>query len=307
MSDRPETIAGVADVDCTGRRALVTGSTNGIGRAVALALGRLGADVIVHGRDREAGEAAVADLAETPGTGRFVRADFADVADVRDLAATVRDETDDLDLLVNNAGGLFRDGRLTEIGVEYTFHVNHLSPYLLTAELLDHLADDARVVTTASAAHRGASLDLDRVTEPDGGGGAYAHSKLANVLFAAELARRLDAAGRAVTSNSLHPGSIPGSGFTRFLPGPLSRAADALSVLPGVASVADGAAEVLVPAVSPRTADVSGRYFGGLEPTTPSAAARDRDAAGRLWTQSAELLDVEEPLAEYGTERVEGS
>jgi len=307
MSDRPEAIAGVADVDCTGTRALVTGSTNGIGRAAALALGRLGADVIVHGRDAEAGQAVVEDLSETPGTGQFVRADFASVEEVRALAETVREATDELDLLVNNAGGLFREGRLTELGVEYTFHVNHLSPYLLTAELLDHLADDARVVTTASAAHQGSTLDLDRVTDPDGGGGAYAHSKLANVLFAAELARRLAAAGSEVTSNSLHPGSIPGSGFTRFLPGPLSRAAGALSVLPGVASVAEGAAEILVPAVSPRTADVSGRYFGGLEPTTPSEAARDRDAARRLWTRSAELLDIEAPLSEDGAERVEQS
>ncbi len=304
MSDRPEEIAGVADVDCTGTQALITGSTNGIGRAAALALGRLGADVIVHGRDAEAGEAVVAELSETPGTGQFVSADFADVDEVRALAETVRAETDDLDLLVNNAGGLFRDGRLTDLGVDYTFHVNHLSPYLLTAELLDHLTDDGRVVTTASAAHRGASLDLDRVTAPDGGGGAYAHSKLANVLFASELARRLEAAGRDVTSNSLHPGSIPGSGFTRFLPGPLSKAADALTVVPGVASVADGAAEVLVPAVSPRTAEVSGRYFGGLEPTTPSKAARDPDAARRLWTGSADLLDIEAPLSEDDDKRV---
>ena len=304
MSDRPEAIAGVADVDCTGTRALVTGSTNGIGRAAALALGRLGADVIVHGRDTEAGQSVVEELSATRGSGQFVSADYADVADVQALAETVRTETDELDLLVNNAGGLFREGRLTDIGVDYTFHVNHLSPYLLTAELLDHLASDARVVTTASAAHRGASLDLDRVTTPDGGGGAYAHSKLANILFGAELARRLETAGRAVTSNSLHPGSIPGSGFTRFLPGPLSKAAGALSAVPGVASVADGAAEILVPAVSPRTADVSGRYFGGLEPTSPSSAARDSDAAGRLWTRSAELLDIEEPLSEGGAEHI---
>ncbi|PSQ38803.1 daunorubicin C-13 ketoreductase [Halobacteriales archaeon SW_12_71_31] len=304
MSDRPEETAGVTDVDCTGTTALVTGSTNGIGRAAALALGRLGAHVVVHGRDTEAGEAVVAELSRTPGSGTFVRADFADTDDVRALAETVRRETDGLDLLVNNAGGLFREGRLTDVGVDYTFHVNHLSPYLLTAELLDHLASGARVVTTASAAHQGSTLDLERVTRPDGGGGAYGHSKLANVLFSAELARRLDAAGRAVTANSLHPGAIPGSGFTRFLPGPLSRAADALSFVPGAASVADGAAEVLFVGVSPRTADVTGRYFSDLSPSTPSEAARDRDAARRLWSRSAELLGVEEPLSEYGDRSV---
>jgi hypothetical protein len=303
MSDTPESIAGVAGGDCTGQQALVTGSTSGIGRAAALALGRLGADVVVHGRDPEAGAAVVEELRSTRGSGEFFRADFAEVEAVRDLAASVRSATDELDLLVNNAGGLFREGRLTGIGVEYTFHVNHLSPYLLTAELLDHLAPEARVVTTASAAHRATGLDLDRVTRPEGGSGAYGHSKLANVLFAAELARRLDAAGRAITSNSLHPGTIPGSGFTRFLPEPVSRVAGAFGFVPGVASVAEGAAEVLVPAVSPRTADVTGRYFGDLEPTTPSDAAQDRDAARRLWERSATLLEIDEPLAEFGGQR----
>jgi NAD(P)-dependent dehydrogenase (short-subunit alcohol dehydrogenase family) len=299
MSEPPEVIAGVADVDCTGMRALVTGSTSGIGRAAALALGRLGADVIVHGRDEAAGAAVVDDLAAAGADATFVAADFADVASVRDLAATVRAETDGLDLLCHNAGGLFREGRLTDLGVERTFHVNHLAPFLLTADLLDHLRAGARVVTTASAAHKGASLDLDRVRRVDSHSGtwAYGHSKLANVLFGAELARRLDADGRDITSNSFHPGAIPGSGFSRFLPGPLPRLVGALDAVPGVTSVDEGAAELLFVAVSPRTADVSGRYFSGQQPTLPSAAARDTDAARRLWTASADVLGIDEPLA----------
>ena len=299
MTDRPELIADVADVDCTGRTALVTGSTSGIGRVAAEALGRLGADVFVHGRNEEAGRAVAATIeaSHPAATGRFLRTDFADVGAVRDLAATVTEETDELDLLFNNAGGLFREGRLTDLGVEYTFHVNHLAPYLLTTELLGHLAPDARVVTTASAAHQGATLDLDRITEPDAGMGAYSHSKLANVLFAAELARRLEAAGRDVISNSLHPGAIPGSGFTRFLPGPVSRLTGALGALPMVASVEDGAAELLAVGLSPRLADISGRYFADQSPATPSQAAQDPEAARRLWARSAELLEIEEPLA----------
>jgi NAD(P)-dependent dehydrogenase (short-subunit alcohol dehydrogenase family) len=299
MARHPEVIAGVEDVDRTGVQALVTGSTSGIGRAAALALGRLGADVIVHGRDREAGAAVVDELEATGSRGRFVRADFADPDSVRELAASVRRETDELDLLINNAGGLFREGRLTDLGVEYTFHVNHLSPYLLTAELLDHLADGGRVVTTASAAHRGTELDLHRTrtVEEYSATWAYSHSKLANVLFANELAARLDAADRNVVSNSVHPGAIPGSGFSRFLPGPLPRVLQALDALPVVTSVADGAAELLVPAVSPRTADVSGRYFADRRPTRPSRAAEDTTAARRLWEASAELLDVEPPLS----------
>ncbi|MEF8841351.1 MAG: SDR family NAD(P)-dependent oxidoreductase [Haloarculaceae archaeon] len=197
MHELPETLACVSDVDCTGLQALVTGSTSGTGRAAALALGRLGADVIVHGRDGRTGREVLEELSRTGADATFVEADFADVDAVRDLATTVRAETDGLDLLVNNAGGLFRNGRLTDAGVEYTFHVDHLSPYLLTAELLDHLREGARVVTTASDAHEGVSLDLERVrgVDPYTGFEAYRHSKLANVLFAAERDGRSVAAG----------------------------------------------------------------------------------------------------------------
>ena len=301
MVKRPERLAGVDGTDLSGVEALVTGSTSGIGREAALALGRLGAEtVVVHGRDEKAGAELVAELAATGTDAEFVRADFADLDSVRELAASVRGETGGLDILLNNAGGFFRESRRTDLGVEYTFHVNHLSPYLLTAELLDHLREGARVVTTASAAHTGTSLDIERATEPDpdAGSWAYSHSKLANVLFAAEFARRLDTAGRSVTSNSVHPGAIPGSGFARFLPGPLPRLVQLLDAVPGVTSVADGAAELLFVAVSDRTVDVTGRYFAGQEPTRPSGPAHDPGNARRLWTESARLLGIEEPLAE---------
>ncbi len=303
MSASPETLAGVASVDCSGIQALVTGSTNGIGRRTALALGRLGADVIVHGRDTRAGTALVDELAAIGSDATFVEADFASVAAVRDLAATVRTETDGLDLIVNNAGGLFRDGRLTELGVEYTFQVNHLAPYLLTADLLDHVREGGRIVTTASAAHKGVSLDLDRVQSVDRHSGmwAYSHSKLANVLFAAELARRLTDSDREITSNSLHPGAIPGSGFSRFLPGPFPQLLQTLEAVPGVTSVADGAAEILYVGVSPRTASISGQYFANQQPTVPSSSARDTVAATRLWSESAAALDIDEPLADSTT------
>ncbi|RKS78422.1 hypothetical protein BDK61_4087 [Haloarcula quadrata] len=300
MAKRPAERAGVADIDCTGMQVLVTGSTSGIGREAALSLGRLGADVIVHGRDADAGAAVVSELSGLGVDAAFVQADFAAIDEVRSLAATVRDETDGLDILVNNAGGLFRQGRLTDIGVEYTFHVNHLAPYLLTTELLDHLNAGARVVTTASSAHRGTSLDLDRVTTVDRytGTWAYSHSKLANVLFATELARRLETTGRDVVSNCLHPGAIPGSGFSRFLPGPIPQFVKLFDAVPGITSVEDGAAEILHLAVSSRIGDVSGRYFAGQRPATPSHAARDRTAASRLWRRSADLLGIDVPLGD---------
>jgi hypothetical protein len=300
VSTSPLDIAGVRDVELSGATALVTGSTSGIGRQAAVALGELGASVIVHGRDESAGRAVVAEIESRGATAQFVAADFTSVSSVRDLAEAVRSDTDGLDLLVNNAGGVFRGGGLTELGVERTFHVNHLSPYLLTTELLDHLRPGARIVTTASAAHQGATLDLDAVTEPGAFStfGAYSHSKLANVCFSVELARRLDATGSDVTANSFHPGAIPGSGFARFLPGPLPRLVQALDRLPGVTSVEDGAAELLYLAVSPRAGDLSGRYFADQRPTEPSREARDPENARRLWVRSAELLDVAEPLVE---------
>ena len=300
MARPPEERAGVADLDLAGTTALVTGSTSGIGREAALALGRLGADVIVHGRDADAGEAVVADLDATGADARFVRADFADTDAVRDLAATVRESVDDLDLLLNNAGGLFREGRLTDLGVEYTFHVNHLAPYLLTAELLDAIPASGRIVTTASEAHRGGSLDLDGVTSVDSYSGlsAYNRSKLANVLFTRELDRRLEAAGRDVAANAVHPGAIPGSDFARFLPGPVASAMKLFDAVPLVTSVKDGAAALLNAAVAPDLGGVSGRYFAKQRSKTPSGTARDPELARALWERSAALLDVEEPLSD---------
>ena len=296
---QPEQQAGVAEIDCAGQTALVTGSTAGIGRETALALGRLGADVMVHGRDAAAGRAVVDELTAMGATATFFEADFADVSAVRSLATAVEEWVDELDILINNAGGLFRAGRLTDIGVEYTFHVNHLAPYLLTAELLPTLADTARIVTTASAAHRGASLDLDAVESVAdySSFNAYQRSKLANIQFSFELARRLEQADAAITANAFHPGAIPGSGFTRFLPGPLSDLASLAGWLPFVSTPADGAATAVYLAVSPRVDAVSGRYFADCAPTQPSAAARDRAAARRLFARSATLLEIPAPLS----------
>ena len=300
MGDRPEQIAGVDGVDLAGKQALVTGSTSGIGRETALALGRLGADVMVHGRDAAAGEAVVDELAAMGREATFRRADYASVDDVRALAAAVGEWTDDLDILYNNAGGLFREGRLTEIGVEYTFHVNHLAPYLLTAELLPMLADDARIVTTSSGAHRGVDIEFEQLRTVDSYSGfrAYQRSKLANVLFSNELARRLDRTDRAITSNSFHPGAIPGSGFARFLPGPLPQLFAALGRLPMTTTVEEGAATAVYLAASPRAEEITGQYFTDCEPETPSAAARDTTTQRRLWAESAELLAIDEPLAD---------
>ncbi len=219
---KAEVGAGVADVALDGQTALVTGATAGIGRETALALSRLGARVLVHGRDPDRGAAVVEEL---PGDATFISADFASQVEVVELAEDVRSqlEGDTIDILVHNAGGWFTDGRLTDDGVEYTFAVNHLASFRLTYELFGALAPTARIVIVSSAAHRQGSLDFTGLRSVSGYSSwdAYSRSKLANVLFARGLADRLDAAGESITANALHPGVIPGSGFGRHAPAPL--------------------------------------------------------------------------------------
>ena len=296
----PELKAGIEDVDLSGQTALVTGSTSGLGREAVLALGRLGTDVIVHGRDEAAGERVLEDLEAVGADARFVAADFERPADVSALAETVRSEVDELDVLCNNAGGLFQDNGETELGVERTFHINHLSPYQLTAELLPVLGDGARVVTTASVGHRIATLNLDRLAELTGLSpwAAYCRSKLANVLFSNELARRLVAAGRNVTSNSLHPGIVPGSEFSRALPAPAPQIGELVSEFPTTDSVEDGAATIVYLAAGPDIEGVTGKYFARCRERRPAPDATNAEAQQELWERSADLLGIDPPLAD---------
>ncbi|MFB6136109.1 MAG: SDR family NAD(P)-dependent oxidoreductase [Halobacteriaceae archaeon] len=295
-TERAEVGAGVDGVDLAGATALVTGATSGVGREVALALGRLGARVLVHGRNEERGAAVVAALRETT-TASFHRAEFASLDDVRGLAAAVREESESLDVLVNNAGAHFSEGRLAACGVERTFAVNHLAPFLLTNLLRPALADGGRVVTVSSEVHRQGALDLDAVESAAGYDGldAYARSKLANVLFTRELAHRLEGAGDdAATANCCHPGFVPGSGLWREASLPVRAAVGALARLPRpllerVADTAVTAAETPVYlAAAPDVDGVTGRYFRDREVVEPAAAARDDALAGELWRASAE-------------------
>ena len=298
MTARAESVAGVEDVDLAGETVLVTGSSDGIGREMALALGRLGATVLVHGRDREKGR-DVADLIYAAGGEALLFvADFASQDEVRDLAAEVAEHAP-LDALVNNAGGFFTRPRLTPEGFEYTFGVNHLAPFLLTNLLRPELPAGARVVTTASGAHHNASgIDLDAVQTAEGYSamGAYSRSKLANVLFAAELARRLDGA----TSYSFHPGFVPGSEFPRELPAPVRWGMRAIDNLPDALSglfantVVEGAATGVYLVAAPAVGGDSGGYFEDCAPATPSHVARDRDLQAQLWERSLEWTGLAE-------------
>lgn len=289
---RPEDGAGVADADLSDRTVLVTGSTSGIGRETALALGRLGAEVLVHGRDRESGEAVVAELDASAGSGAFHAADLADLDAVEGLAEWAAGH--DPDVLVNNAGGFFREGRLTDAGVEYTVAVNHLAGFLLTERLRPELPDSGRIVVVSSEAHRGGSIDFHSLRSVDhySAWGAYSRSKLANVLHAKGLAERLPEDGP--TANALHPGVVPGSGFVRHLPAPLralAGLAGGLASVPfvGVESPAEAAETSVYLAAAPGV-DATGAYFDDCRERQPAAAARNDRAVEKLWAWSEETL-----------------
>lgn len=265
---------------------LVTGATDGIGRETARQLGAGGARVLVHGRSRAKADRAARELADQSGRDAFepVAADFARLDDVRALAVEVAARHPRLDALVNNAGIYTRDAGRSADGFDLTLAVNHLAPFALTHLLIDALGRGARIVFVSSNVHRSADGDglIARLTgaatgEPDGYG-AYADSKLANVLTAYELARRLEPRGIAV--NAMHPGVIGTKllreGFGSF----------------GGADVARGAAGEVMLAIDPALDGVSGRYFDQTRESRASAAADDAGLQARLYQLSLERTGV---------------
>lgn len=302
MTHRPEVGAGVAAIDLSGATALVTGATGGIGRETALALGRLGARVLIHGRNRERGAAVVDELhaAGTPDPG-FHPADFTDRSAVEGLVEWTREQAEALDVLIHNAGAYFDRGQLTEDGVERTIAVNHLAPFVLTARLRERLSTDGRVIVVSSGTHRRVGLDLEAFTDVSDYDGlaAYSRSKLANVLFVRALADRLD----GPTANALHPGFIPGSGIWRNAPWFVRVTVGVLAWLPRpvaggmLETPATGAETSVYLAAAPTVADVTGRYFRDREPVEPSRTARDDRLAESLWIESERLSGVEWPDA----------
>jgi len=279
--------------DLTGQTALVTGATSGVGREVALALGRLGADVLVHGRDRDRGEAVESALRDLGSDAGFLPADFTDLDAVVGLAEGVRDRTDDLDVLVNNAGAHFDEGWLTGAGVEATFHVNHLAPFALTTALRDNLADDGRVVTVASEVHRRADLDLGDVESLDDydGFAAYSRSKLANVLFVRELAGRLD----GPEAVACHPGFVPDSGLWRNSSLPVRAVMRVFSLLPRTLTfgkVDTAASAAVTPTFLAAAESVeSGAYYRDCQPDPPAELGQDDALAADLWAWSEGVLE----------------
>jgi NAD(P)-dependent dehydrogenase (short-subunit alcohol dehydrogenase family) len=274
-----------------GKRVVVTGASRGIGRETALALGRMGADLSLVVRDRERGNAVAGEIRALGGGGEvdvFV-ADLSSLADIRRVAAEFLAKHDRIDVLVNNAGALLMDRQVTKDGYEATFATNHLGYFLLTELLLDAVkkASGSRIVNVASEAHQRGTIDFDDLMSEKSYAGlrAYGASKLANILFTSELARRLE--GTGVTANSLHPGVIA-SGFAlnnKGLVGTLWRLAS-----PFLMSSENGAKTTVFLATDPSVASVSGKYFSKCKVKTPSREARDEAIAKRLWDVSEKLV-----------------
>jgi NAD(P)-dependent dehydrogenase (short-subunit alcohol dehydrogenase family) len=275
-----------------GKTVLVTGGTGGIGKATAVGLAALGARLGITGRDEARARAAAADIAEASGNREIdvFAADLSSQAEVRRLAEDVLGRYRRLDVLVNNVGGFWGTRHVTADGLEHTFAVNHLAPFLLTNLLLDRLkaSAPARIVTVSSGAQSMGKLNFDDLQgERDySGQKAYNQSKLANVMFTYELARRL--AGTGVTANVLHPGVVR----TAFATEDASLMWKVVLpvIRPFLKSPEQGAATSIYLASSPEVEGVSGKYFVNSKPQTSHRSSYEAAAAARLWEISADLV-----------------
>jgi NAD(P)-dependent dehydrogenase (short-subunit alcohol dehydrogenase family) len=272
--------------------AVVTGPTSGIGAETALGLARRGAVVVLVARNPEKGRRIARQVERSTGAGRtrLVVADLSSQPRIRDAAAEILRSFPRVDLLVNNAGAYFARRETSADGIELNLAVNHLAPFALSLRLMGALARSAagRIVNVSSAAHRTATLDLDdmqsarRYDRLE----AYARSKLANLLFTYELARRL--AGTRITVNAVDPGAVAtnlGAGWLRTRVRNLVRRSSMLSA-------AEGARTSLHVATAPELAGRSGSYFFRCEPARSSEASYDLGAAARVWELSEELTGL---------------
>jgi NAD(P)-dependent dehydrogenase (short-subunit alcohol dehydrogenase family) len=273
-----------------GKVVVVTGGTSGIGEVAAQKLASMGARIVLVARDRNRGEATLKRL-RSSGTGVAHAVHYGDlsrISEMKRLAAAISAAESRIDVLINNAGAMFGSRQVTEDKLELTFATNHMAYFVLTLGLRERLlaSAPARVVNTASDAHRGCKLNFDDLQSTTGYSGfrVYGRSKLCNILFTRELARRWG--GTGVTANCLHPGFVA----TRFGDG----SGGVLSVGTRVAKIfaispEKGAQTIVYLASSPDVAGVSGQYFHQCRPATPTAEARDDAAAQRLWVESAKL------------------
>jgi NAD(P)-dependent dehydrogenase (short-subunit alcohol dehydrogenase family) len=292
----------VENVNLTGKTALITGGTNGIGKAAAHALAKMGATVVITARSREKAVATLAEIRTSTGN-QNVEAIFGDLSSmgqVRQMATDFLAKYPRLDILINNAGGIFDKPELTEDGFERTFAVNHLSHFLLTNLLLDTMketaktadASDVRIINVSSNAYmfvRG--MQFDDLSFQKGGFSpmkAYGQSKLANILFTDALTRRLK--GTGITANAMHPGAVK-TGFGKTSTSLLTKFIGFMISMMGV-TAEQGADTVVWLATSPEVANVSGKYFFKRKELTLNTFGGDAAAADRLWTLSEQMVNL---------------
>ena len=282
----------IHDGPLAGRTVLVTGGTAGIGKATALGLATMGARVGITGRDRVRSEAAAREIRAAGGQVDVFVGDLSVQSEVRRLANEVLQRLSRIDVLINNVGGYWNTRHQTADGLERTFALNHLAPFLLTHLLLDRLklSAPARVVTVSSNAQAQGRIDFDDLQgmRSYSGARAYSQSKLANVLFSYELARRLD--GTSVTANALHPGVVS-TGFGAEDPATVQRVFIPF-LRPFMKTPAQGAATSIHLASAPDLEQVSGRYFADSKPKRSAQRSYDEAAAARLWQVSADLVGL---------------
>jgi len=271
----------------TGRVCVVTGANAGIGKQTAIGLAKLGATVVMVCRDAGRAEKALREIKDKSSSDRveLMICDLASQKSIRQFADEFKQQHDRLDVLVNNAGVFLRQRSHTEDGIESTFAINHLGYFLVTDLLLDLMKNSkpSRIVNVASTAHRYGKLDVNGWVSAKeySAFGAYANSKLANVLFTYELARRLE--GTGVTANCLHPGAVASNLF-RGLPGFLEALIKLVTISPE-----RGARTSIYLASAPDVHGITGKYFARRRPEKSSEASYDLEAARRLWEVSEEL------------------
>ncbi len=268
-----------------GKTVVITGATSGIGEVAADRLAQRGARIVFIARDEARGEAMLKHLDAIAGHSphRVFYADMARLSEMRRVAGEIASACPQIDVLINNAGAMFAQRQLTEDGLERTFALNHMAYFVLTTALLPQLKGPARIISTASAAHKGAKLDFDDLqgAKSYSAWGAYGRSKLMNILFTRALASRLNGSG--VTANCLHPGFVN----TRFGDNNKGVFGWGLGLAKNIAlSPAQGAETLLYLASSPEIASESGKYFHKCRVETPSREARNDADAARLWQVS---------------------
>ncbi len=276
-----------------GKTALITGGTSGIGKATAVALAAMGADVVVVGRNQERGEAAVEEI-KVQSHSESVELMLADLSaqdEVRRLAGEFLERYDRLDVLANNAGLVQSKRTETSDGIETTLAINHLAPFLLTNLLLDRLEQSApsRVITVSSEAQRWGNVNFDDLqsTQKYRGFPVYGLTKLANIVFTYELAERLK--GTYVTANCLHPGPVS-TNFGKNNSGPMAlffRVAK-----PFMRTPEQGADTLIWLASSSDVEGVSGKYFSDRKEIEAKKVAYDPAARRKLWEISEDLTGL---------------